>query len=91
MEVREEKPSLPQGSRYLPVQKFFLKRLVSGQEQGMETREYARHVVRMIQRKRKPRWFWSGGGVTLVWLLYYFVPKRLRLTIMARMNGLSHL
>lgn len=54
----------------------------------MDTDEYARKIVGMIQKKNRPIWFWSGGSVSIAWFMYYFVPRRLRLFVMARRFGL---
>jgi hypothetical protein len=54
----------------------------------MDAAEYARKVVGMIQKKKKPLWLWSGGSVTLAWFLYYFVPRGVRLHLMAKRFGL---
>ncbi|KAJ3496339.1 hypothetical protein NLG97_g2728 [Lecanicillium saksenae] len=89
--VREEKPDLPADSLYTSVQEAFHKRLVSGQDQGMDTETYARHVVGMIQKKTKPRTFWSGGGAFPVWFLYNCLPTGLRLAVMAQRHGLAQL
>ncbi|KID84036.1 NAD(P)-binding domain protein [Metarhizium guizhouense ARSEF 977] len=86
--VREDSPSLPEGSRYLPVQNFWLHRVTMSQEGAMDTDEYARKIIGMIQKKSRPIWFWSGGSVSLAWFMYYFVPRRLRLFVMARRFGL---
>ncbi|KID74187.1 NAD(P)-binding domain protein, partial [Metarhizium brunneum ARSEF 3297] len=86
--VREDSPSLPEGSRYLPVQKFWLHRVTMSQKGAMDTDEYARKMVGMIQKKSRPIWFWSGGSVSIAWFMYYFVPRRLRLFVMARRFGL---
>jgi hypothetical protein len=58
------------------------------QQGAMDTDEYARKVVGMIRKKKRPIWFWSGGSVTLAWCLYYFVPRSARLFLMARRFGL---
>ncbi|KID97517.1 NAD(P)-binding domain protein, partial [Metarhizium majus ARSEF 297] len=86
--VREDSPSLPEGSRYLPVQNFWLHRVTMSQEGAMDTDEYARKIICMIQKKSRPIWFWSGGSVSIAWFMYYFVPRRLRLFVMARRFGL---
>ncbi|KFG79059.1 putative oxidoreductase,short chain dehydrogenase [Metarhizium anisopliae] len=86
--VREDSPSLPEGSRYLPVQNFWLHRVTMSQKGAMDTDEYARKIVGMIQKKSRPIWFWSGGSVSIAWFMYYFVPRRLRLFVMARRFGL---
>ncbi|KAF5135163.1 NADPH-dependent 1-acyldihydroxyacetone phosphate reductase [Metarhizium anisopliae] len=85
---REDSPSLPEGSRYLPVQKFWLHRVTMSQKGAMDTDEYARKIIGMIQKKSRPIWFWSGGSVSIAWFMYYFVPRRLRLFVMARRFGL---
>lgn len=54
----------------------------------MDTDEYARKIIGMIQKKSRPIWFWSGGSVSIAWFMYYFVPRRLRLFVMARRFGL---
>ncbi|KAK9442103.1 hypothetical protein VB005_03158 [Metarhizium brunneum] len=86
--VREDSPSLPEGSRYLPVQNFWLHRVTMSQKGAMDTDEYARKIIGMIQKKSRPIWFWSGGSVSIAWFMYYFVPRRLRLFVMARRFGL---
>lgn len=58
------------------------------QKGAMDTDEYARKIVGMIQKKSRPIWFWSGGSVSIAWFMYYFVPRRLRLFVMARQFGL---
>lgn len=59
------------------------------QKGAMDTDDYARKVVRMIQKKKRPLWFWSGGSISIAWFLYYFVPRSARLFIMARRFGLT--
>ncbi|EFY84795.1 oxidoreductase,short chain dehydrogenase, putative [Metarhizium acridum CQMa 102] len=85
---REDSPSLPEGSRYLPLQDSWLHRVTMSQKGAMDTDEYARKVVGMIQKKSKPIWFWSGGSVSIAWFMYYFVPRSVRLFVMARRFGL---
>ncbi|KHN94420.1 uncharacterized protein MAM_07736 [Metarhizium album ARSEF 1941] len=59
------------------------------QQGAMDAEEYARRVVSVVQRRSRPLWFWSGGSVAIAWLMYYFVPLRLRLYLMARRFGLT--
>ena len=54
----------------------------------MDTDKYARAVVSMIQKKNKPIWFWQGGFSSLAWFLHYFIPRSMRLYIMARNFGM---
>jgi hypothetical protein len=83
--VREKGPSLPENSRYLPVEKFWLQRVNLPQNGRMDTDTYARKVVSMIQKKnKKPIWFWRGRSASLAWFLYYFVPRSVRLFLVAR-------
>ncbi|KAG8410286.1 hypothetical protein J3458_017998 [Metarhizium acridum] len=89
LSVREDSPSLPEGSRYLPLQNSWLHRVTMSQKGAMDTDEYARKVVGMIQKKSKPIWFWSGGSVSIAWFMYYFVPRSVRLFVMARRFGLT--
>ncbi|QUC21804.1 uncharacterized protein UV8b_06045 [Ustilaginoidea virens] len=86
--VREESPSLPENSRYKPVEQFWRKRVTQSQEGAMDTDKYARAVVSMIQKKNKPIWFWQGGFSSLAWFLHYFIPRSMRLYIMARNFGM---
>lgn len=87
--VREHAPSLPTASLYRPLEKFWLNRVTQSQDFGMDTDEYAASVVRMINRKSKPLWFWAGGKVLMVKLVYYLIPKWLRLKRMANSYGLG--
>ncbi|KAJ5449524.1 short chain dehydrogenase, partial [Penicillium daleae] len=73
--VRENNPSLPENSRYIHVEKFWLQRVNLSQNGAMERDKYARKVVNMIHKKKKPIWLWSGGSASLAWFLYYFVPR----------------
>ncbi|EGX96201.1 short chain dehydrogenase/reductase [Cordyceps militaris CM01] len=85
-------PSLPADSLYMPIESFWRHRTqMSNGDESMATDAYARTVVRMIQAKKRPLWFWAGAKSTLIWFLYNFVPKRLRLYIMARRFGLLSL
>ncbi|GAB0146446.1 hypothetical protein EsHS_00006846 [Epichloe bromicola] len=86
--VRETSPSLPDHSRYLPVQKYWLQRVTASQDGAMDTDEYARSVVREIQKKKRPIWSWSGGSAWLAFFLHHFVPRRVRFYMMARRFGL---
>lgn len=61
---------------------------MQSQDGAMDTDAYAASVVRMLDRRTKPRWFWSGGKSTIVWLLYYLLPTWLRMRIMGRRFGL---
>lgn len=94
MAVRESSPSLPSTSLYRPVEKFWLQRVTQSQSEtsgAMNTEEYARQVVAMIKGNSRPRWLWAGGSAILVRILYYILPQRLRLAIMARRFGLNTL
>jgi 1-acylglycerone phosphate reductase len=70
------------------VADFWLKRVMQSQQGAMDTDAYAASVVRMLQRRNVPHWFWSGAKSTLVWMLYYLLPRWVRMRIMARQFGL---
>ncbi|KAG6003792.1 hypothetical protein E4U43_000861 [Claviceps pusilla] len=89
--VRETNASLPENSRYLPVKDYWLRRVTLSQEGAMQTDEYARGVVRAIEKKKRPLWLWRGGSAWLCFFLYYLTPRRLRLYMMARRFGLHSL
>ncbi|TQW00856.1 hypothetical protein V2A60_001897 [Cordyceps javanica] len=82
-------PSLPTDSLYMPIEKFWrLRTQISNGDESMATDVYARTVVRMIESKKRPLWFWAGAKTTMAWFLYTFVPLRLRLYLMAKRFGL---
>ncbi|KAK2599106.1 NADPH-dependent 1-acyl dihydroxyacetone phosphate reductase [Conoideocrella luteorostrata] len=87
--VRETSPTLPDNSRYLPVTKFWLQRVTTSQNGAADTDEYARSVVKAIQKKNRPIWFWGGGSSLFAWFLYYFVPRSARMYLVARKYGLN--
>lgn len=87
-----ENPSLPKDSLYLPIEPFWHHRTqMSNGPQSQEPADYARDVVRMIDSKKRPLRFWAGAKSTFAWILYYFVPLRLRLFLIARQFGLLKL
>ncbi|KAM3512742.1 hypothetical protein MY11210_003616 [Beauveria gryllotalpidicola] len=87
--IVRENPSLPSDSLYMPIESFWRHRTqMSNGDESMAADVYARSVVRMIESKKRPLRFWAGAKSTLVWLLYTFVPLRLRLYMMAKRFGL---
>ena len=89
--VRDDRPTLPAGSFFRPVEKYWLGRVTQSQTGAMATDVYARGVVDMLMKKKRPLWYWRGAKVWVAWLVYYFVPKRLKLFLMARRYGLTTL
>lgn len=87
--VREDTPRLPTDSLFLPVEKFWQQRVVQSQDGAMNTDEYAARVVSMIVKKNKPLWFWAGNKAFVIRILYYILPRWLRLNIMANRSGLN--
>ncbi|KAG5982190.1 hypothetical protein E4U55_002208 [Claviceps digitariae] len=70
---------------------YWLRRVTLSQEGAMQTKEYAQSVVRAIEKKKRPSWLWRGGSAWTCFFLYYFIPRRLRLYMMARRFGLQFL
>lgn len=80
---------MPTDSLYLPVQKFWLQRVVESQDGAMNTDEYASRVVNMLVKKNKPLWFWAGNKAFLVRILYYILPRWVRHSIMGNRSGMN--
>lgn len=78
-------------SLFLPVEKFWQRRVTQSQSGSMDTTTYAKKVVGMIVKKKRPLWFWAGNKSFTVWLTYYLLPRWLRNRIMAKSYGGLHL
>ncbi|KAJ6789389.1 hypothetical protein PWT90_00942 [Aphanocladium album] len=90
--IGSDKPSLPADSLFLPVEKFWRYRIeMSKSDMSVEAADYARTVVSMIEKKHRPIWFWAGAKSTFAWLLFNFVPLRVRLWLLARRFGFDAL
>jgi hypothetical protein len=49
---------------------------------------YARDVVQMLAQKSKPLWHWAGTMSSVVWAMYYFLPKSWRMYLVKKRTGL---
>jgi 1-acylglycerone phosphate reductase len=86
--------TLPEGSLYVDIEGEFEGRVTHSQKGAMDTREYARGVVREALAKRPGKWVWLGNRVGIIrfvagwiggWVFDLVLPRMFGLVKLARL------